>query len=94
MFYIVNIKDVIENFNEIFKTVSKPVIINIINLAIDKAISNRQNYETVSKGIIKQLFVNGHFSGKIQCELYINHKTMRITYANIKFIMQEAEFKE
>ncbi len=94
MYDIVNIKDVIKKFNEIFKTVSKPIIINIVDLAVNKAISNRQNHEITSKGIIKQPFANGYFSGKIQCELYLNHKTMRITYANIKFIMQEAEFKE
>lgn len=87
MFDVINTKEVIDEFSAI---ISKSEAVNIVDLAVNKAISNRQGNEIVTKVTIKQLCIDS----LVQCDLCLNHKTMCITYANIKIIFKEVTYRK
>lgn len=87
MFDIINTKEVIDEFSAI---IPKSEAINIVDLAVNKAISNRQGNEIVTKVTVKRPCIDS----LVQCDLYLNHKTMCITYANIKIIFKEVTYRK
>lgn len=92
MFEINNIKEVINNLTNTYLT--KSIVTDIIDLAINKAITKRQGNEIITKAIVHQKFITDDFIGILQCDLYLNHKYMHIQYANIKLILTESEYKK
>lgn len=89
---VVNMKEVITAIkNEYF---TKNVVTDIVDLAVNKAISRRQGTEPITKVIVRQKMFLEDFNGIIQCELVLNHNTMCIMYANLKLIKSEAEYRK
>ena len=96
---VVNMKEVITAIKNEY--ITKNVATDIVDLAVNKAISKRQGTEPITKVIVRQkMFLedfNGileDFNGIIQCELVLNHNTMCIMYANLKLIKSEAEYRK
>lgn len=87
MLDVVNMKEVID---EISAIIPKSAATDIVDLAVNKAISKRQGNEIVTKVTIKQPCIDS----LVQCDLCLNHKTMYITYANIKIIFKEVTYRK
>ena len=96
---VANMKEVITAIKNEY--ITKNVATDIVDLAVNKAISKRQGTEPITKVIVRQkMFLedfNGileDFNGIIQCELVFNHNTMCIMYANLKLIKSEVEYRK
>lgn len=87
MFDVVNMKEVIDEFSTI---IPKSAATDIVDLAVNKAISKRQGNEIVTKVTVKQTCIDS----LVQCDLCLNHKTMYITYANLKIIFKEVTYRK
>ena len=87
MLDVVNTKEVIDEFSTI---IPKSAATDIVDLAVNKAISKRQGNEIVTKVTVKRPCIDS----LVQCDLYLNHKTMCITYANIKIIFKEVTYRK
>lgn len=87
MLDVVNMKEVVDEFSTI---IPKSASTDIVDLAVNKAISKRQGNEIVTKVTIKQPCIDS----LVQCDLCLNHKTMYITYANLKIIFKEVTYRK
>ena len=87
MLDVVNMKEVVDEFSTI---IPKSAATDIVDLAVNKAISKRQGNEIVTKVTIKQPCIDS----LVQCDLCLNHKTMYITYANLKIIIKEVTYRK
>lgn len=92
MLEISNIKEVINILTN--KYLTKSLVTDILDLAINKAFTIRQGNEILTKVNIRKNFESSDFKGILQCNLYFNHKYMYIQYANIKLIFNETEYKK